>query len=168
MSRLASGSRLPDLLHQAIAPEVLTSCCDFPLQDLPETVLKKRQAPHLAQKSSRQLTPCLRQCCSEQFMWPVLISLPHPASPTPLILLLSLASNTKQIFPITLALHVSPLHQVFLAASHFPSCRLTSHPSHPSVPFVRVGSGCWQLGCSACSTSRFCSPPSYEKEGGRK
>lgn len=37
----ASRSRLLDLLHQAIAPAGLTSCCDFPLRDLPETVLRR-------------------------------------------------------------------------------------------------------------------------------
>lgn len=109
MSRSASGSRLPDLLHQATAPGVLTSCCDFPLQDLPETVLKKTQAPHLAQKSSRQLAPCLRPCCAAPFvMWPVLISPPHPPSPTLLILLPS-PQATPNRFSLLCSLFAFPL-----------------------------------------------------------
>ena len=78
MSHSSSRTRLPALLPQAMAPGMLTSRCDFPLQDLPETVLKKRQAPHLAQKSSRQLAPCPRPCCAAPFVTqPVLISSPH-------------------------------------------------------------------------------------------
>lgn len=169
MSRSASGSRLPDLLHQAIAPGVLTSCCHFPLQDLPETVLKKRQAPHLAQKSSRQLAPCLRPCCAVPFvMWPVLISPPLSTksySPNPALVA---TSNTKQIFPITLTLRISSLHQIFFTASPSPSCRLTFYPSHPPAAFVRAGGGRCRLGCSTCSTSRSCSLPSQETEGGRQ
>lgn len=164
--RSASRSCLPDLLYQAIAPGVLTPCCDFPLQDLSETVLKKRQAPHLAQKSSRQLAPCLRPCCAAPFvMWPLLISPPSSTksySPNPALIA---TSNTKQIFPITLALRVSSLHQIFFTASHSPSCRLTFYPSHPPAPFVHAGGGCCRLGCSTCSTTRSCSPPSPEMEG---
>lgn len=65
----ASRSCLLDLLHQAIAPAILTSCCDFPLRDLPESA-EKRQAPHLAQKSSRQLAPCLHPYCAAGYVAP--------------------------------------------------------------------------------------------------
>lgn len=168
MSRSAASSRLPDLLHQATAPGVLTSCCDFPLQDLPETVLKKTQAPQLAQKSSRQLAPCLRPCCAAPFvMWPVLISPPHPPSPT-LLILLSSPQATPNRFSLLRSLFAFPLRtRSFSQPPTLPSCRLTFYPSHPPVPFVHAGGGRCQLSCSTCPTSGSCPPPSQEMEGGR-
>lgn len=139
MSRLTFRSHLPDLLRQAIAPGVLTLCCDIPLQALPETVLKKRQAPHLVQKSSRQLAPCLRLCCSALFvMCLVLISPSHPPSPA-LLILLSSPQATPNRFFLLRALRVSSLHRIFFTASHSASCRLTSSASHLLALFVYAG-----------------------------
>lgn len=86
----------------------------------------------------------------------------HSPNPAPVA-----ASNTKQIFPIMLALRVSSPHQIFFTASHSSSCRLTFYPSHPPVPFVHAGGGRCQLSCSTRPTGRSCPPPSQEMEGGR-
>lgn len=65
-SRPASRSRLLDLLHQAIAPAVLTSCCDFPLQDLPETVLRRGRHHTQHKRAADSLLPAYIRaalCC---------------------------------------------------------------------------------------------------------
>lgn len=158
MSGSALGSRLPDLLHQATAPGLLTSCCDFPLQDLPETVLKKRQAPHSAQKSSRQLAPCLHPCCAVCYVACPHLS-PHPASPTLQILL-----SAQQASPNRFSL----LHLLFA----FPLC--TSSFSQPPTPppADTFPSHHWHSSCGRwtlpAQLGSSCFPPLPKTGGGRQ
>lgn len=151
-SRPASRSRLLDLLHQAIAPAVLTSCCDFPLQDLPETVLRRGRHHTQHKRAAHSLLPAYIRaalCCyvARSHLFP-----PHPPSPTLLTLLSSLQA-TKQVFLITLTLLISSLDQLFFTASHSPSCRLTFYPSHSPAPFVRAGGERCRLSCGASRSS---------------
>lgn len=156
-ARIGAGSRLPDLLHQATVPGLLTSCCDFPLQDLPETVLKKRQAPHSAQKSSRQLAPCPHPYCA---VYVACLHLsPHPPSPTLQIPLLAQQASPNRF---------SLLHLLFA----FPLC--TSSLSQPPTPPPAdiFPSHHWHSSCGRwtllAQLGSSCFPPLPKTWGGRQ
>lgn len=127
------GSCLPDLLHQAAAPGLLTPCYDFSTAGFARQCWSRGRHHTQHKRAADSLLPAYVHAVLF-IMCPILISPPTTKSysQNPALITMSI---TKQIFPFTLALCISSLHQLLFTASHSTSCK--HFPLPPSASFLQ-------------------------------
>lgn len=141
-----------------LPPSGNSSCCIdimlwFSTAGFARDGVKKRQAPHLAQKSSRQLAPCLHPCCAVRYVTP------FHHSPTP-------STKPRSLNPALVAASNKTGFPDYTHSSHFLSGPALFHSLPLSLLQTNILSlplagavcscslECCRLSCGACSASK--------------